>query len=68
MWYPPCVKWQRGDRKLFFAQVLLPFGGTALENLLLLSVGIVFVVRGIVVDISRRTSAYIPLPGIRILC
>eukprot|EP00964_Phaeocystis_antarctica_P051539 scaffold30076_cov66-Phaeocystis_antarctica.AAC.4 len=55
VWYPPCVKWQRGDRKLFFAQVLLPFGGTAFENLLLLSVGIVVIVRGIVVDILSRT-------------
>ena len=49
MWYPPCVKWQRGDRKVFFALLLLPFGGTAFWKLLFLSVGIVVAVRGIVV-------------------
>ena len=61
MWYPPCVKWQRGDRKVFFALLLLPFGGTGLRNLLFLSVGIVVAVRGIVVRCFSDFRV-IPLP------
>ena len=60
MWNPPGVKWHRGDRKVFFAQLLLQFGGTVCFNLLLLSVGIVVAVRRTVVAIVLRSMLLTP--------